>query len=428
MRAHHAARLIGAASILASVATVSGVLVSGTASAATSPTTTSTVPVRAKADLVIWADADRAKILKPFAAEFAKQYGITVAVTADTGNVENDFNTATQAGRGPDIVVGAHDWIGDLAASGTLQPIAMPTIEQKLFDPIAIKAVTYQGEIWGVPYAIENVALFRNPHLPPNAPTTFQPAVAEGEALVKAGKAKYPFCDQVGPTGDAYHMEPFYTSGGAYLFGTLKNGDYNPKNVGVGLPASIRFAKLLYQYGEKGKGIFSDSMGYSQAVGGFAAGQCAFLVSGPWAIPQIDAGHQPFALSPVPGFAGLGPTRPFLGVQAFMVSSKAKNAALADQFVLDYVASPAFQRAMFTVEPRPAALESVLKQELATSPIARGFFAAAKYGQPMPSIPAMDQIWTPLGQAEANIVAGQDPVKQMDEARAAILKAIASQK
>jgi hypothetical protein len=40
----------------------------------------------------------------------------------------------------------------------------------------------------------------------------------------------------------------------------------------------------------------------------------------------------------------------------------------------------------------------------------------------------MDQIWTPLGQAEANIVAGQNPVQQMDEARAAILKAIASQK
>lgn len=49
-------------------------------------------------------------------------------------------------------------------------------------------------------------------------------------------------------------MEPFYTSAGAHLFGTLKNGDYNPKDVGVGLPlASIRFAKLVYQYGEKGQ-------------------------------------------------------------------------------------------------------------------------------------------------------------------------------
>lgn len=431
MRAHHAASLVGAASILASVATVSGALVSGTASAASPPkTTTTTVPVRAKADLVIWADADRARILLPFAKKFGKEYGISVAVTADSGNLEGDFTTATEAGKGPDIVVGAHDWIGDLVANGTLAPIAMPAIEQKLFYPPALKALRYQGALWGVPYAIENVALFRHPKLTPTAPTTFQQALSEGQALVKAGKAKYPFCDQVGATGDAYHMEPFYTSGGGYLFGTLKNGDWNPKDVGVGLPGSIRFAKILYKYGEKGTTpVFSTSIGYTQAVGGFASGQCAFLVSGPWAIGSAG-GIAPgtFALSPVPGFAGMGPARPFLGVQAFMVSSKAKNAALADQFVLDDVASPAFQKAMFAVEPRPAALESVLKQELATNATARGFYAAGKLGQPMPSIPAMDQIWGPLGQAEANIVAGQNPVKQMTEARAAILKAIAAQK
>jgi arabinogalactan oligomer/maltooligosaccharide transport system substrate-binding protein len=46
----------------------------------------------------------------------------------------------------------------------------------------------------------------------------------------------------------------------------------------------------------------------------------------------------------------------------------------------------------------------------------------------MPEIPAMDAIWGPLGQAEANIVGGADPATQMAEARAAILKALASTK
>jgi arabinogalactan oligomer/maltooligosaccharide transport system substrate-binding protein len=227
-------------------------------------------------------------------------------------------------------------------------------------------------------------------------------------------------------------MEPFYTSGGGYLFGTLKNGDYNPKDVGVGLAGSIAFGKLLYQYGEKGTGadanVFTQSISGSNSIGLFASGQCPFLVSGPWAIPQIKAAHQAYSLSVIPGFAGYGPTRPFLGVQAFFVSSKAKNTALAEQFVLDYVASPAVQKALFAVEPRPAALQSVLNQELKTDPDVDAFFAAAKLGQPMPSIPAMDNIWGPLGQAEANIVGGADPATQMAQARAAILKAIASSK
>jgi arabinogalactan oligomer/maltooligosaccharide transport system substrate-binding protein len=377
---------------------------------------------------VIWADAQRAQVLQPFAKQFGKQYGITVAVTADSGNLEGDFTTATEAGKGPDIVVGAHDWIGDLVENGTLQPLAMPTMEQKLFNPIAINAMRYENELWGVPYAIENVALFRNPKLVPTVPASFEQMISEGQALVKAGKAKVPFADQVGTTGDAYHMEPFYTSGGGYLFDILPNGDYNPNNVGVGLAGSIAFGKLLYQYGQKGEDVFTQSINSSNAIGLFADGQSPFLVSGPWAIPQIAAAHQPYALSVIPGFAGDGPTRPFLGVQAFMVSSKAKNAALAEQFVLDYIASPAVQKALFKAEPRPAALQSVLAQELKTDPDVRAFFAAAKLGQPMPSIPAMDQVWGPLGQAEANIVGGANPATQMALARAAILKAIKAEK
>jgi len=432
MKAPRAGSLSAPASILTSVAVVSGVLVGGLAasSPAAAATTTTTIPVRANADLVIWADAQRGKILLPFAKKFGKQYGITVAVTADT-NLPGDFTTATEAGKGPDIVVGAHDWIGDLVADGTLAPIAMPTMEQKLFDPVTIKAVTYNGEIYGVPYAIENLALFRHPALTPQAPTTFQQMISEGQALVTAGKAKIPFCAEVDANGDPYNFEPFYTSAGGYLFGTLHNGNWNPNNVGVGSAGSLEFGKLLAEYGQKGTTpIFSTSMNYTAATGGFIDGQCAFYLGGPWAIGTGSGSIPPgtFALSAIPGFAGMGPARPFLGVQSFMVSSKAKNMALADQFVLDYVASPAVQKALFAVEPRPAALLSVQKQEIATSTIAQGFFAAGKLGQPMPSIPAMDQIWGPMGVAEANIINGQDPATQMAEARAAILKAIASEK
>lgn len=433
MKARRAGPLFASASIAASAAIVSGVLASGLAAsspAAAASTTTTTVPARAHADLVIWTSANQAKVLLPFAQKFGKRYGITVAVTADA-NLPGDFTTATEAGKGPDIVVGAHDWIGDLVADGTLAPIAMPTMEQKLFDPVTIKAVTYNGEIYGVPYAIENLALFRHPKLTPQAPTTFQQMISEGQALVSAGKAKIPFCLEVDSAGDPYNFEPFYTSAGGYLFGTLKNGNWNPNDVGVGRAGSQAFAKLLYEYGQKGTTpVFSTSMGYTQATGGFIDGQCAFYLGGPWAIGTSSGSIAPgtFALSAIPGFAGMGPARPFLGVQSFMVSSKAKNMALADQFVLDYVASPGVQSALFKVEPRPAALLSVQKQERATSTIAQGFFAAGKLGQPMPSIPAMDQVWGPMGVAEANIINGQNPTTQMAEARAAILKAIASEK
>jgi len=427
MRKHRAIKLLAPSSVATAAVVLSALLPNGTV-AASSATTTTTVPVRAKADLVIWTDADRAPIVAPFAKQFGKQYGITVAVQPDSGSLETDFETATLAGKGPDIVVGANDWIGDMVQNGTIMPLAMPTMEQRLFNKVALNAMRYQNELWGVPYAVENLALFRNPHLVPNAPTSFQQMISEGEALVKAGKAKVAFDDQVGPTGDAYFMEPFYTSGGGYLFGTLKNGDYDPNNVGVGLPGSVQAMKLIYKYGQKGDGAFTQSINPSNSTGIFASGETPFLISGPWAIPQIVAAHQAYELSPIPGFAGYGPARPFIGVQAFFVSSKAKDAALAEQFVLDYVASPALQRGLFNEEPRPPALQSVLDQELKTHADVRGFFAAAKDGQIMPDIPAMDAVWGPLGQSEANVVGGENPATAMAQARSAILKAIKNTK
>jgi ABC-type glycerol-3-phosphate transport system substrate-binding protein len=56
--------------------------------------------------------ADRA--LKPFADQFGKDNGVTVTVKEIAENLQQTFVTASQQGSGPDIVIGAHDWIGNL--------------------------------------------------------------------------------------------------------------------------------------------------------------------------------------------------------------------------------------------------------------------------------------------------------------------------
>jgi arabinogalactan oligomer/maltooligosaccharide transport system substrate-binding protein len=35
------------------------------------------------------------------------------------------FVTAAQAGKGPDLVMGAHDWIGNLVQNGTIDPLQL---------------------------------------------------------------------------------------------------------------------------------------------------------------------------------------------------------------------------------------------------------------------------------------------------------------
>ena len=183
--------------------------------------------------LVIWADDKRTAALKPFAEKFGKDNGVTVEVQAVSKDLQTNFVTASQSGKAPDIVVGAHDWIGNLVQNGAIDPVQLSAAQKGAFADIAMKAVTFNGQVYGVPYAIENIALIRNTDLAPQAPQSIEDVVAAGKQLKASGKTSEIMALQVGQNGDAYHAYPLYTSAGGYLFGTKANGDYDPKDLGV---------------------------------------------------------------------------------------------------------------------------------------------------------------------------------------------------
>jgi arabinogalactan oligomer/maltooligosaccharide transport system substrate-binding protein len=219
-------------------------------------------------------------------------------------------------------------------------------------------------------------------------------------------------------------MEPFYSSAGGYLFGTKSNGDYDPSNLGVGQNASIAAAKTIAKYGEKGQNVFRRSIDANNSISLFTSGKVPFLVSGPWAIPNMTQAKTKYALSPVPGFVGMQPTKPFISVQAFFVSAKAKNAALAQEFAANFATKPDVEKALFALEPRPPALTAVYDEVSKTDPDVEGFFRAGKNGQVLPQIPAMASVWDAMGKAEAAIVGGANPTTTMKSAGQQIKKAI----
>jgi arabinogalactan oligomer/maltooligosaccharide transport system substrate-binding protein len=61
------------------------------------------------------------------------------------------FVTAAQAGKGPDLVMGAHDWIGNLVQNGTIDPLQLTDDTRAAFNELALQGVTYNGQIYGNP-------------------------------------------------------------------------------------------------------------------------------------------------------------------------------------------------------------------------------------------------------------------------------------
>ncbi|MEV6370026.1 maltose ABC transporter substrate-binding protein [Micromonospora musae] len=373
-------------------------------------------PKAAGGKLVIWADDKRTAALKPFAETFGRENGVTVEVQAVSKDLQTNFVTASQQGSGPDVVVGAHDWIGNMVQNGAIDPVQLAADQKSAFNETAIKAVTFNGQLYGVPYAMENLALIRNTALVPEAPKTVEELVAAGKRLKAEKKASEILCLQSGQNGDAYHIYPLYTSAGGYLFGTTANGDYDPKDLGVGKPESIEAFKKIGALGEKGEGVLKRSITPENSIATFTGKKCAFLVSGPWAVADVKKAGISYDITPVPGFAGGKEAQPFVGVQAFYVASKGKNKALAQEFVANHVTKPDLAVALYQAEPRPPALTAALDQVKGSDPDLAKFTEAGRNGQVLPAIPAMAAIWDPFGKAEAAVIGGADPARTITSA------------
>ena len=134
-------------------------------------------------NLIIWADQKKADSLTEFAKKWGEQQGITVTVQTVANELQSNFITANQAGNGPDVVLGAHDWIGNLVQNGSILPIALSAEARANYTDIALRAVTYEGQTYAAPYAVECVSLFVNKDLTQvTAPATIEELVAAGKA------------------------------------------------------------------------------------------------------------------------------------------------------------------------------------------------------------------------------------------------------
>ena len=364
----------------------------------------------ANADLVIWADQKKADSLKEIAKSWGQEQGITVAVQIVANDLQPAFITANQAGNGPDIVMGAHDWIGNLVQNSAIRPVVLSPEAEANYSNIALKAVTYDGQIYGTPYAVECRGWFVNKALTlVTAPATIEDLVA---AATAAG-TELILSQAVDEKGDAYNMEPIYTAAGGYLFGKNPDGSYNSKDLGIGKEGSIRAAEKIGQLGKQG--ALRKSVTAANHISLFTDAKAPYLISGPWALADIKKAGIDYQLTRIPGFGDIegSQARPFAGVNCFYVASNGKNKAFAETFVADAAKDMTFAASMFPSNELPPAQKDLAEKLRAEQPDMVTFADMSAQADPMPAIPAMSSVWEPFGRAQANIVAGADPASTM---------------
>lgn len=346
--------------------------------------------------LLIWADEQRAPLLESLGADFEAEYGVPIAVQQlGFGDIRDQFKLAAPAGEGPDIIVGAHDWLGELVINGLLSPIDLGAKADEFTEP-AIRAFTYEGELYGMPATTENVALIYNPDLVAEAPATWDDVIAACEAL---GDEVVQCFSHI--QGDPYHFYPVQTSFGGGVFGVDAEGSYDPTQVIVDNEGSIEAAQLLQTMTEAG--YVGPDVDWETAHTLFEAGDSAFIITGPWAIERLDESGVNYEIAAIPGGG-----QPFLGSQGFMVSAFSEESLLAQTFLSEFVATEEVMGQIAEARNSASAFQPVLDQQIEESDVIAGFAAAGAEANPMPAIPEMASVWSAWGDAITLILQGQE--------------------
>ncbi|MGK0362247.1 MAG: maltose-binding protein MalE, partial [Bradymonadia bacterium] len=156
-------------------------------------------------------------------------------------------------------------------------------------------------------------------------------------------------------------------------------------------------------------------------TGLFRKQELACVVSGPWFRGELK-GHTNWDVAPLPVVSSTGkPARPFLGVEAVMVSarsSRKRQAFALAQAITSDAAAQARMRDGGQLVANQATYEQL------SDPIARAFRAQVDDTEPLSNRPHMRRVWTPMQRAlSQGIVQGKDPKTALAQARRLIEKA-----
>nr|WP_242004500.1 extracellular solute-binding protein [Vibrio cincinnatiensis] len=137
--------------------------------------TFSSLNVVAAGKLLVWEDIQKSAGNAQATKAFEQQYDvkITVQELPYGGQVES-LRMDGPAGTGPDVINLPHDQIGSAVVQGLLVPLKVDQTILDTFTESAVDALTYQGQLYGLPKAVETLVMVYNKDLMPELPKTME--------------------------------------------------------------------------------------------------------------------------------------------------------------------------------------------------------------------------------------------------------------
>ena len=327
-------------------------------------------------EIVVWADETRGKNLTAvFKAkgDWVPGYTITVKAFSNFDALKEAIDKATEAS-GPDIVVGANDWVPPLAKSGKLATVTLTSSVRARFNPTSFVDLSYKGKRYGVPVDINNVAMIYNTKLVTSAPKTFGEMVNYYKANKSSKGLKAGLCVAGGGMSWGAHSVFSALGADAYQFDARGNIVYNRSFNGTTFGKNVRTYLLD---GKKSNGFFPATD--TGCKDNFLDGKVPFAIIGNWEWKDYVAKGFTMNLMPVPGVNSDKPGRMFGSVSGALLTTFADKHGVeagAKSLLTNFFASTDGQVRYQALEGRPPA-EKGAQADATVAAGQKGFGSAA---------------------------------------------------
>jgi arabinogalactan oligomer/maltooligosaccharide transport system substrate-binding protein len=323
-------------------------------------------------------------------------------------------------GKGPDLFIFAHERLGGWVEGGlTVEPIGFWVTEAMRSQclPGLFEALTYKGEVFGLPLSFKSVALIYNRGLSPDPPRTTADLVIQAAALTDTPSGRY---------GLAYTFDDFF------YHAALQNGfgggvlDANGAPI-LNHPSNIEAANLMLRWKNSAPRM-PDEPSFALIQSLFNQGRAAMTISGPWFLGEVNKSID-VAVAPLPllSEARGAPIRPWLAIEGIFISPgspRTEEAFRFASFLCGEEAGLLLARDGGQLHANRAIYEDATMRSNA---IATAFRTQLETATPMPNIPEMTPIWSPADKAMKRIVKGESsPEAAWNKAQAEVVEAIAA--
>lgn len=361
---------------------------SGTPSSTDTPSTSGDAKEVQDVTLKIWTASEELDLMKKMGESFAAahpEYNLTFDIS-DMGIDEADANLKTDADSAADIFQLASGGVPELTQKGLLLPIGYDEAGLRaLYPEGAISAVTAEdGLIYAVPFTPNTFFMYYNKSM------LSEDEVKSVESILAKdlGEGVYNFSFQV---SDPWYLESFFYAAGCTLFGPdgkdASSMDWNNAN---GFAAGKYMIDLVNnpKYLENKDGI---------AMNMLREGKLAAHCDGTWnAGPVQEALGENYAAAALPTININGKDcqmRNFADYKTYAVKSSTAYPLAAQQFA-EWICNEENQLARYEDQGVPPCISS-LADQISGDVALTALLAQSEYAMAQPSIPQINEYWTP---------------------------------